>query len=67
MRERRAGETRSGTFLKNRLIRRKLGRLPDKSLDAMTDYGLNDHEIGRYFRMTTSSVRRLRRALRRRR
>lgn len=67
MRERKAGDTLSGKFLKNRLIRRKLGGLPDKSLDAMTDYGLNDQEIGRYFRVTTSSVRRLRRALRRRR
>jgi hypothetical protein len=66
MRERKIGRTLSDRFLKNRLIRKKLGRVPDKSLDAMTDYGLDDHEIGRYFRVSTSSVRRLRRVFGRR-
>lgn len=45
------------------LIERKLGRIPDRALRAMDDYGLDDCEIGRYFDVTPSSVRRLRRAL----
>ncbi len=46
----------------HKLILDKLGRLPDLSLRAMQDYGLSDQEIGRYFEVTPSSVRRLRRA-----
>ena len=45
------------------LIVSKLGRVPDLALQALDDYGLTDQDIGRYFSVTPSSVRRLRRAL----
>lgn len=44
-------------------IRRKLGPLPRLSLCAMIDYGLDDQELGHYFHVTASSVRRLRTVL----
>ncbi len=45
------------------LITSKLGQLPDLALQAMDGYGLNDREIGHYFDVSPSSIRRLRRAL----
>lgn len=48
---------------KRALIVSKLGRVPDLALRALDDYGLTDQDIGRYFAVTPSSVRRLRRAL----
>lgn len=44
-------------------VRAKLGPMPGASLQAMDDYGLNDIEIGHYYGLTPSTVRRLRRAL----
>lgn len=41
----------------------KLGPMPAASLRAMVGYGLNEAEIGRYFGVTPSSVRRLKRSL----
>jgi len=45
------------------LIREKLGRFPCMSLRAMLDLDLSDNDIARYFVVTPSSVRRLRRVL----
>jgi chemotaxis regulatin CheY-phosphate phosphatase CheZ len=53
------------TSSQHRLILEKLGRLPKMSLEAMKDYGLSDEEIGHYFHVTPSSVRRLRRVFER--
>ncbi|MGC9418462.1 MAG: hypothetical protein ACP5EN_05750 [Rhodovulum sp.] len=47
----------------HRLIRGKLGPVPDASLRAMAGYGLSDHEMARYFGVTPSSLRRLKRSL----
>jgi hypothetical protein len=47
----------------HRLILEKLGRLPKLSLQAMDGYGLSDEDIGQYFQVSPSSIRRLRRAL----
>lgn len=47
----------------HKLIRGKLGPMPDAALRAMVGYGLNEREIGRYFGVTPSSVRRLTRSL----
>ena len=41
----------------------KLGPLPGESLRAMTGYGMNDREIARYYGLTKSTVKRLRRTL----
>lgn len=49
------------TRRQHKLILDKLGRVPNQSLQAMYDYGLNDREIGRYFNVSPSSVGRLRR------
>ena len=38
----------------------KLGDEPGAALHALRDYGLNDHEIGRYYGYTPATVRRLR-------
>ncbi|HDR29805.1 hypothetical protein [Rhodovulum sp.] len=45
------------------LILGKLGPMPDATLRAMTGYGLSDQEMARYFGMTPSSLRRLKRSL----
>jgi len=47
----------------HRLIVGKLGPAPGASLRAMVGYGLSEKEIGRYFGVTPSSVRRLKRTL----
>lgn len=46
-----------------RKITEKLGPQPRRSLSAMTDYGLSDAEIGRYYGLKSTSIARLRRAL----
>ena len=46
-----------------KMIRRKLGPAPVESLEALYGYGLSDREVGRYFGITPSSVRRLNRTL----
>ena len=51
------------TRRQHRLIFEKLGPVPDLALQAMEGYGLNDNEIGRYFRVTPATVGRLRRVL----
>lgn len=48
----------------HRVVTEKLGPVPAESLRAMTDYGLTNREIARYFGLTVSSVSRLRRVLR---
>jgi hypothetical protein len=50
------------TYRQHQLLLDKLGYLPKLSLEAMDGYGLNDEEIGHYFQVTPSSIRRLRRA-----
>ncbi|TCP42439.1 antitoxin Xre-like helix-turn-helix domain-containing protein [Rhodovulum marinum] len=47
----------------HRLIRGKLGPVPDAALRAMAGYGLSDHEMARYFGVTPSSLRRIKRSL----
>lgn len=47
----------------HRLIEGKLGPSPEAALRAMVGYGLNEREIGRYFGVTPSSIRRLKRSL----
>ena len=37
-----------------------LGPMPRETLAAMVDYGLNDAEIGRYFKLGTGTVTSLR-------
>ncbi len=54
------------TSVQHRLILKKLGHLPKRSLEAMGDNGLSDDDIGRYFQITPALVRRLRRAFERR-
>lgn len=44
-------------------ITEKLGLCPAESLHAMAGYGMSDHEIARYFGLTKSTVKRLRRTL----
>jgi len=44
-------------------ILNKFGALPGEALRAMSDYGMNDTEIARYFGVTQSTVKRLRRTL----
>jgi hypothetical protein len=51
------------TSNQHRLILGKFGRLPKLSLQAMDGYGLSDEDIGQYFKVTPSSIRRLKRAL----
>ena len=55
MRDRKTRKPAGNRLIGNSLIRKKFGRLPAMSLHAITDYGLNDREIGRYFRVTASS------------
>ena len=43
------------------LITGKLGPAPGESLRAMMAYGLTESEIGRYFGVTPSTIRRLKR------
>lgn len=45
------------------LIRAKLGPMPDAALRAMAGYGLSEQEVARYFGVTPSSLRRLKRSL----
>ena len=47
----------------HRLIRQKLGPTPAASLEALYGYGLSDREVGRYYGITPSSIRRLSRTL----
>ena len=44
-------------------ILNKFGPLPGEALCAMAGYGMNDSEIARYYGVTKSTVKRLRRAL----
>ncbi|WP_306152702.1 helix-turn-helix domain-containing protein [Roseovarius sp. MMSF_3281] len=44
-------------------ITEKLGPCPGEALRAMAAYGMNDREIARYYGLTRSTVKRLRRAL----
>ena len=44
-------------------ILNKFGPLPGEALRAMSGYGMNDTEIARYFGVTRSTVKRLRRTL----
>lgn len=53
----------NGNAMRQELIMSKLGPMPDASLRAMTEYGLSDQEIGTYFGLTPSTIRRLRRTL----
>lgn len=41
-------------------ILEQLGPYPAASLRAMVDYGLNDDEIGRYYAITSKTIKRLR-------
>lgn len=41
----------------------KFGPMPGEALVAMRGYGLDDDDIGRYYGVSASSVRRLRRVL----
>lgn len=41
----------------------KLGPCPGDALSAMAGYGMNDREIARYYGLTRSTVKRLRRIL----
>ena len=41
----------------------KLGPCPGEALSAMAGYGMSDHEIARYYGLTRSTVKRLRRIL----
>ncbi|GAA0285013.1 antitoxin Xre-like helix-turn-helix domain-containing protein [Rhodovulum strictum] len=45
------------------LILGKLGPVPGEALRAMSGYGLSDQEMARYFGVTPSSLRRLKRSL----
>ena len=47
----------------HRIVTKKLGPVPADSLQAMTDYGLTNREIARYFGLSVSSVSRLKRVL----
>ncbi|WP_439150238.1 hypothetical protein [Sulfitobacter sp.] len=42
-------------------IAEKLGPMPREALQAMTDYGLNDVEIARYYGIDADAISRLRR------
>jgi hypothetical protein len=44
-------------------IIKKLGPFPGDALSAMAGYGMNDQEIARYYGVTKSTVKRLRRIL----
>ncbi|WP_101068539.1 hypothetical protein [Roseovarius salinarum] len=52
-----------GGAQRRRRLAEKLGPAPAATLRAMTDYGLTDREIARYFGLTPSTAARLRRAL----
>jgi hypothetical protein len=47
----------------HRKIINKFGPLPGDALRAMAGYGMNDGEIARYYGVTRSTVKRLRRTL----
>ncbi len=61
--DRKALKISAKTYSQHQLLLDKLGYLPKLSLEAMDGYGLSDEEIGHYFHITPSSIRRLRRAL----
>ncbi|SIO05031.1 hypothetical protein SAMN05444722_0238 [Rhodovulum sp. ES.010] len=46
-----------------KLIRGKLGPAPGATLQAMSGYGLSESDLARYFGVTPSSIRRLKRSL----
>ncbi|MEI4196847.1 hypothetical protein [Roseovarius sp. E0-M6] len=45
-------------------IAEMLGDMPRASLSAMVDYGLSDSEIGKYYGLSSATIRRLRTAWR---
>ena len=54
------------TLEQHQKILETLGPMPAETLEAMTDYGMSEGDIARYFRLTAPTVRRLKRALWRR-
>ena len=49
--------------VQHRRILERFGPEPDLSLRSMTGYGLNDVEIGKYYGISSASVRRLKSVL----
>lgn len=58
-----AGTPKPKAQEKHRRILEKLGPEPHQSLRAMTDYGLSDEEIAKYYGISYASVRRLKSVL----
>ncbi|TCO73034.1 antitoxin Xre-like helix-turn-helix domain-containing protein [Rhodovulum euryhalinum] len=63
IRDKRPGQMCRACLDDHELILGKLGPMPDAALRAMAGYGLSDQEMARYFGVTPSSLRRLKRSL----